>query len=217
MELNNVVKNWKSFEEAVKNLGGEVHSFVVEEPALEKEVLALENNLGFALPSSLKDVMLNFSGKVEFSWCLPDAHEFNDELSAIYSGNRHWSVEWIEKHNAAKDEWIEKIFSDESDPYDAVWHNKLAFHEVGNGDYLAIDLKAPDNQSIIYLSHNNGKGHGKEIAKDFKEFVILTSQLGCVGSEDWQWLPFLEEDRPYINPNSKNAVEFRNRLNVTLS
>jgi hypothetical protein len=35
---------------------------------------------------------------------------------------------------------VSDVFSNTEDPYDAVWHNKLAFYKIGNGDLIAFDL-----------------------------------------------------------------------------
>ncbi|MBN7769812.1 SMI1/KNR4 family protein [Marinobacter daepoensis] len=214
MEYSEVIENWKLFSVGVKEIGGEVHTLSIEEPATEDEVATVESKLGFEIPRSLKEVLLVFSKKVEFRWFLPDNYKMEGELSQIFSGDRHWSLEWLVKFNENKNELRDEIFPNKNDPYDLVWHDKLAFHEVGNGDYLAIDLSRAGQEPVVYLSHDFGDGHGVEMAKNFKEFVFLSSRLGCVGAEDWQWLPFLVEGVPFINPDSENAIRFREALRV---
>lgn len=106
------------------------------------------------------------------------------------------------------------MFPNKEDPYDAVWHGKLAFHEVGNGDYLAIDLSKPGREPVVYLGHDDGEGHGVEMANNFKEFVLVSSRLGCVGGEDWQWLPFFEKGNSFISADCENARNFRDVLGI---
>lgn len=216
MEYSDVIETWKRFAEAIKKLGGEVQALSIEEPATEKEVAILEGKLGFELPLSLREVLLGFSKKVEFRWFMPEGYEFEGDLSQIFSGERHWSLDWVAQFNEDKNGWIDEVFPNKEDPYDMIWHNKLAFHEVGNGDYLAIDLSTPGYEPVVYLSHDDGGGHGVEMAKDFKEFVFLSSRLGCVGAEDWQWLPFVEEGNPFINPDCENAKKLRAALGVKI-
>ncbi len=177
-------------------------------------MVELEVKLGFELPHSLKEVLLSFSKKVEFRWFMPSNYELEGDLSQVFSGELHWSLDWIFQFNEDKNSWREEVFPNKEDPYDIVWHNKLAFHDVGNGDYLAIDLSRPDREPVVYLSHDDGEGHGVEIASNFKEFVFLSSRLGCVGAEDWQWLPFVEEGTPFLNPDCENAIKFREALSV---
>ena len=214
MTYSDVIENWNIFGDAVNRIGGEVKALSSEKPATDEEVSALEEKLGFRLPPSLKRVLLEFSKKVEFRWFLPDGYELEGDLFEIFSGDIHWSLEWIAQFNEDKNGWRDEVFPNKEDPYDAVWHDKLAFNEVGNGDYLAIDLRKPDQEPVVYLSHDDGEGHGVEMAKNFEEFVFLSSRIGCVGAEDWQWLPFVDEDIPFINPDSKNAIKFRKALGV---
>jgi len=216
MEYSGVIENWKLFAEAINRIDGQVQALFVEKPAKEGEVAMLESKLGFELPSSLKEVLLEFSKKVEFRWFMPDDFELEGDLLQIFSGEMLWSLEWIAQFNEDKNGWRDEVFSNKEDPYDVVWHNKLAFHEVGNGDYLAIDLSHPNRQPVVYLSHDDGEGHGIEMAKNFKEFVFLSSRLGCVGAEDWQWLPFTSIDAPYINPDCENAKKYRDALGVNI-
>ncbi|MRJ44239.1 SMI1/KNR4 family protein [Idiomarina loihiensis] len=214
MEYSEVIENWKTFADAVKDIGGDLQAFTIEEPATEKEVLALEEKLGFSLPASLREVLVNFSRKVGFRWFFPEKFELEGELSEIFSGDRHWSLDWIYDFNESKNGWVEECFPNKEDPYDVVWHNKLAFHEVGNGDYLAIDLSSSGSESVVYLSHDEGDGHGVELAKNFKDFVCESSLIGCVGGEDWQQLPFIENGKKHIDGNCVNAIRFRKVLGV---
>ncbi|MGR5144845.1 SMI1/KNR4 family protein [Photobacterium sp. DNB23_23_1] len=214
MEYKDVINNWQKFAEAINRMGGEVQALTIEEPASTDDIFTLEEKLGFSIPSSLREVLLNFSRKVEFRWCFPDNYELEGELNQIFCGERHWSLDWIVEFNEDKNGWVEECFPDENDPYDIVWHNKLAFHEVGNGDYLAIDLRDPDRQPVVYLSHDDGEGHGVELAENFKEFLFVSSRIGCVGGEDFQLLPFIEEGKPYLNADCFNTQQFRRYLKV---
>ena len=214
MEYSKITENWRTFANAVEAIGGDLQAFTVEEPATEKEIAALEEKLGFPLPKSLKEVLLSFSRKVEYRWFLPDKFELNGELSEIFSGDRHWSLDWLYDFNESMNGWVEECFPNKEDPYDVVWHNKLAFHEVGNGDFLAIDISSPEAESVVYLSHDDGEGHGVKLAKNFKDFVFESSLIGCVGGEDWQQLPFIEDSKKYINGNSANAIRLRESLGI---
>lgn len=46
------------------------------------------------------------------------------------------------------------------DDYDKVWYRKLPFLEVGKGDFVAIDIGSDDAEPVVYLSHDDGEGHG---------------------------------------------------------
>lgn len=214
MKYTDVINNWRKFSKAVKSIGGEVQTFDICDPAKPHEIIALEEKLGFSIPQSFRKTLLSFASKVEFRWFFPDDYEIEGELGGIFCGDRHWSLEWIYEFNESKNGWVEECFPNKEDPYDIVWHNKLAFHEVGNGDYLAIDLKDPSREPIVYLSHDDGEGHGVELAENFEEFLFVTSRLGCVGAEDWQLLAFIESGKPYINADCANAIRLREAMHI---
>lgn len=154
MDYSSVVTNWEKFVAAVKRVGGQVPAFTLGPPMPEAEVAALEQGLGFALPVSFREVLLNFSGQVEYRWLLPDDFRLQGELAAVFSGGRHWSSQWLLYFNEQLLELAEDCFPDPDDVYDAPWHTSFAFHCVGNGDYLAIDLKDARHQPVIYLNRS---------------------------------------------------------------
>jgi pimeloyl-ACP methyl ester carboxylesterase len=111
--------------------------------------------------------------------------------------------------------WVEEVFPDPSDPYDAVWHDKLAYADVGNGDLLALDLGREANGAVVYLSHDDGEGHGYRLASDFADLLRRWVPLACAGGEDWQWLPFTTSPTSEIDPNGANGLLWRNALGLT--
>jgi hypothetical protein len=210
-----VMKRWQEMLRAVARIGGRADPLRVEPPATLDEVLVLEQRIGAPLPTALREVLLTFSRKVEFCWFLPDDYRVSDELAEIFSGGCHWSIEWLEQFNEAKKGWISEVFPDPTNVYDAIWHSKLAFHDVGNGDYLAIDVDPEAPPSVIYLSHDDGEGHGRYLGADFQDFLLRWSRLGCVGAEDWQWMPFAPAGG-YLDPDCDLAKLFRTRLGVNI-
>lgn len=98
----------------------------------------------------------------------------------------HWSLDWLYDFNESMNGWVEECFPKKEDSYDIFWHNKLAFHELGNGNYLAVDKSFSEAEPVIYLSHDDGNEHRVELAKNFKDFVFESSLIGCVDGEDWQ-------------------------------
>ena len=210
-----VVTRWQETLKAVSRIGGRADPLRVEPPATLDDVLALEQRLGISLPAALRDVLLTFSRRVEFCWFLPEDYQVSEELSEIFRGGCNWSVESLAQCHEAKQGWIREVFPDRNNEYDAVWHGKLAFQEVGNGDYLAIDVGADAPNSVIYLSHDDGEGHGRRLGADFQDFLLRWSRLGCVGAEDWQWMPFAPAGG-YLDPNCDLARSFRNRLSVNI-
>lgn len=107
-----------------------------------------------------------------------------------------------------------EVFPDVNNEYDSVWHNKLGLMEVGNGDYIAFDLSVPNDPPVVYLSHDDGEGHGYILGKNFIDFMNRWTRIGCVGCEDWQLLPFIEGAESGILPDCENAIKWREYLGV---
>ena len=63
---------WEAALQACERLGGEVREYSIAEPATEDDVRYVETKLGLRLPNSFRTVLLEFSGRVQMEWVLPD-------------------------------------------------------------------------------------------------------------------------------------------------
>ena len=59
----------------------------------------------------------------------------------------------------------------------------MSFFQVGNGDYIAIELEPENYGKVVYLSHDGSENHGLYIADNFKEFLMNYAAVGCTGSD----------------------------------
>ena len=189
--------------------GYDVRPLVFEPPASSDEIAALESRLGRELPPSLASLLQIYSHRVEFSWFAPDNVEFPKPFQSNFSGDLHWSLESVEQIDSDKSGWISEVFPNPDDTYDAIWHDKLAFYDVGNGDYLAVDLSPDRYEEVVYLSHDDGAGHGHALAPNVIELLQRWVPLACAGGEDWQWLPFTDGRQGPINPDGDAAGRWR--------
>jgi cell wall assembly regulator SMI1 len=192
--------------------GYDTRTLVFGPPATEAELTQLETDLGHALPASLREVLASMSAHVEFRWFAPPGNQYIEPFHQNFSGEMHWSLSLLRQFAKDKQQWIETVFKNPADEYDRVWHNKLAFHEVGNGDYLAIDLSESKRGRVVYLSHDDGEGHGYELAESFADFLDRFVSVACAGAEDWQWLPFTNGGTTRIDPTCSNARKWREVL-----
>ena len=195
--------------------GFDVRPLIFESPASSDELEALESRLDIELPPTFKKLLHEFSRHIEFRWFAPDGVDFPKPFQSNFCGDLHWSIEFTEQFDSAKDSWVTEVFPNADDPYDAVWHNKLAFYEVGNGDYLAVDLSPDRYEEIVYLSHDDGEGHGYVMASNIIDLLRRWVPLACTGGEDWQWLPFTESKQGPINPESDEAARWRWNLGLS--
>jgi hypothetical protein len=188
----------------------------IDPPATSPEIEAVEEALGFPLPEAFREVLGTFSARVDVAWQLPKGLRPPEEFRGTIAGDCGWDLSRLTKTDQGRVEMMQAAFSDPSNRYDAVWHNKLAFHEVPNGDYFAFDLSVPDRAPVVYLSHDDGNGHGYELGADFIDFVDRYSRLGAPGSEDWRWLPFTSGPKSLLDPDGEAAKRWREWFGLEL-
>lgn len=193
--------------------GYDVRPLIAAPPANPRQVAELESAVGTRLPEAFRDVLLTVSSHVEFCWFAGD-RKFPPPFGQNFSGDLHWSLDLAAQTETARKSWCSAVFSNTEDPYDAVWHNKLAFYEVGNGDFIALDLANERTGQVIYLSHDDGQGHGWVLAQDFRDLLDRWLPLACTGGEDWQWLPFTSGQNSGLEPYAESAVAWRRVLGI---
>lgn len=194
--------------------GGATDKLSIDPPATEDEVLAVERSLAVTIPYGFRYVVRSFAKSFRISWQLPaDAHP-PKPLKDILWGELEWSLDALPRLDAKRQAWVKDVFPDPKDEYDRVWHNKLAVSETSNGDFLALDLAATGHMPLVYLSHDAGKGHGYVIGPNFAEAFDRWTRLGCVGPEDWQWLPFVSSPTSGLEPESPNARVWRTYFGI---
>lgn len=199
----------------IEEIGGEVKEVIIKDPATELKIQWVEKKLGVRLPESFKYVLLNFSAEFSFRWFFPKDYYLPGKYREIFGGTPNWSIDNLMRFEEDRRGWIDNVFPNPEDAYDQVWHNKLAFMEVGNGDYFAFDMSEDGKHPIIYLSHDDGEGHGHLIANDLVELLDHWSRLCFVGPEDWQWIMFAQSRDSGLLPESEAAIEFRSQLGIT--
>ena len=207
-------KELEHIADTIESLGGESRPLVFENPAKEADLVLIEKKLNQRIPEDFRNTLLTLSAHCELCWFLPDEYILPENLSGIFSGNLHWGTKFIVDFNENKDSWIREVFPDPADEYDKIWHNKFVFQEVGNGDYLGIDLNKDDYGKIVYLSHDDGEGHGYKMANSFSELLKNWVKIGCVGAEDWQWLPFTKDKESGILADCENARQWRKLIGL---
>lgn len=203
------ISEWTSTIDAIKKIGGDIKAFEISPKSNLSKVEEVESELGFSLPISFKKVLLEFSAAVNVIWFLPDNFELPSKFKSIFSGELSWNIEKLIGINQDKDEFIKTCFADEDDAYNRVWHNTLAFVDVGNGDYIAFDLEDGADGRVIFLSHDGDTSNGYVLGRNFIEFINELTGICCCGPEDWQMMPFIETPESGIDSKCCNAIEFR--------
>lgn len=215
--------NYDSFKErintikiAVEQVDAKIIGEFIGPVATLEEINRIELTIEQELPPSFKKVLLEFSSNFSFKWFLQEDMKLPYEFRNIFSGRIKWDLHSLPQLKDEIEHWKEWVYPDEADEDDLIWHNKLAFCSVGNGDYLAFDLTDEADAPVIYLNHEKGEGHGYKLADNFVELLENWSRLAFVGEEDSQWLPFTEHSASGLIPDGETAKRFRDWLNITI-
>ena len=197
------------FLEKIEDLGGEVEPLTIEKPATEDEIKAVEAKLGYTLPPHFREVLLENTAHLEFGWDIDDIIDeedisLPDKLAEIFCGKLLFGLDLLLDYEEDRQDWEGEVYPNSDKEYDRVWHNKMSFFRVGNGDYITIELEPENYGKVVYLSHDGSENHGLYIADNFKEFLMNYAAVGCTGGEDWQWEPFYTKGKG-IDPTSENA------------
>ena len=211
-------KRLNLFLEKIEDLGGETDPLTIEKPATEEEIKAVEAKLGYTLPPHFREVLLENTAHLEFGWDIDDIIDeedisLPDKLAEIFRGKLLFGLDLLLDYEEDRQDWEGEVYPNSDKEYDRVWHNKMSFFQVGNGDYIAIELEPENYGNVVYLSHDGSENHGLYIADNFKEFLMNYAAVGCTGGEDWQWEPFYTKGKG-IDPTSKNAKTWYKVLGI---
>ena len=211
-------KRLNLFLEKIEDLGGETDPLMIEKPATEEEIKAVEEQLGYILPPHFREVLLENTAHLEFGWDIDDIIDeedisLPDKLAEIFRGKLLFGLDLLLDYEEDRQDWEGEVYPNSDKEYDRVWHNKMSFFQVGNGDYIAIELEPENYGKVVYLSHDGSENHGLYIADNFKEFLMNYAAVGCTGADDWQWEPFYSKGKG-IDPTSKNAKTWYKVLGI---
>jgi len=211
-------KRLNLFLEKIEDLGGETDPLTIEKPATEDEIKAVEAKLGYTLPPHFREVLLENTAHLEFGWDIDDIIDeedisLPDKLAEIFRGKLLFGLDLLLDYEEDRQDWEGEVYPNSDKEYDRVWHNKMSFFRVGNGDYIAIELEPENYGKVVYLSHDGSENHGLYIADNFKEFLMNYAAVGCTGGDDWQWELFYTKGKG-IDPTSKNAKTWYKVLGI---
>lgn len=201
LNSQNWINNWNETFHQIEKIKGEIESFVVEKSATEEEIKLIEQQLGYPLPISFREVLVKFSKQVELRWSFPDELSIPAEFDAIFAGELCWNLDSIEDLTEVADN-----LKDVEDNYGENLRQKLAFYTVPNGDYLALDLNSnKEDASVVYWDHEEDSV--TYVADNFIEFIEKFTDLHLIGAEIWQWETFI--DSKGINTDSEIAQKWK--------
>ena len=181
-----------------------------ENVASKSELLMVEEKLGHPIPPSLKEFFIKFSKSMDFYARFCDSFKLDGDLSEIFCAEFTVSIDELINAEESRLSWIDGCFSNVKDPFDKVWHNKLGFMTVGNGDVLAFDLNDDkEDKRVVYLSHDGMPQHGYVLGESFGDFFTKYLLIGACGKECWLLDKFMDDGTGGINPNCDNAKKYK--------
>jgi len=210
------VSDWNWIMAIARKRNWQTRPLEIKPPIDITEIILLEENIGIRYPEEFKYVLANYSSGVYFKWQMKD-EEPEDELKCVFSGGGRgclWDFSFLKNDFDNYTGWVTKCFSNPEDPYDKMWQNKVPFLDVPTGDVIAFDTSESAIESpIIYLSHDGADFHGKRLAKNFIDFITQWSNLGCVGTEDWQFEPFYDYEKMELMGTGPQIDRWKDWLN----
>lgn len=129
-----ILERLTCFKDRVDELGGYTSKIICKEVATEKEISNIEKELGYELPEDFRRALMNISSHIEFFWSLYSEDKellaLPDELAGIFAGSLHFGIDLIAIWEESRKDWIDVCYPDYNNPYDKIFHNKLAFQDV---------------------------------------------------------------------------------------
>lgn len=183
-----LLTKWEQLLHKIEKNNGTAYPIEIGERATIQEIEEKEKELGYNLPSSYKNILQNFTKSLSFYYSFSEDTMIPSEFDEVFSGEINWDIAFLENLNLLADE----IMDDEED-YGESLRGKLAFSHAGNGDIYAFDMLADgEEKPIVYWDHEEGTV--TYIADSFMEYLVKMTELGCIGSEKWQFEYFLSEN-----------------------
>ena len=166
---------------------------------LPNKVRQVETTLNLKLPAQLRQTLLEFSGRVDFSWYLRSGDDPPPSLAGVFCGGCHWNVSRMVK-DYQRIVWLAENAFVEDVPGEAIWKGKLPFHSIMCGDFIAVDQRSG---GVVYLGHELAGSHAHWLGRDFYDFMHRWTVLGCPDDDIWD--RFVVEKNGFIDLDHKNS------------
>ncbi len=178
------------------------------------DVTALEVELGIQFPPDFKEVLVHFAGGVTLQW-----HMGEDNPGGIYreifsGGGRGylWDFDRLKDLYDYYLGWMDAVFAQQQKEADPTWLKKIPFINVLNGDMIAFGEATDEGHPVVYLSHEQSDLHGYPLGKNFVDFMNRWSNIGCIGTEDWQLEPFYDFRKKELKLDGREVGKWKEWL-----
>ena len=213
-----ISKGWNEFKwqqlKEMESKGWDINKLQIEKPASIEWINRIENSISQIFPDDFKTVLTEYSSAVRINWHMND--DAVEEFDEIFCGAGYgyvWDAALLVEIHENYQGWLRDCWTDPNDEYGGIYYNKVPFISVPNGDLIAFKKEMNDGKSeVVYLSHDDGELHGKRLAKNFIEFISKWSNIGLVGTEEWQMSPFYDYDKEELSSDNEQVKLWKSIL-----
>lgn len=203
-DINFLLSKWEQILQKVKDNNGKVYPIEIGKKATMQEIEAKEKELGYQLPPSYKYFVTNLGKSLFFHYSFSDDTMIPNEFREIFSGQINWDFNFLQDLSIAADELIE-----DGQDYGRSLRGKLEFTQSDNGDIYAFDMSVEgEEKPVVYWEHEEDTV--TYVADSFIDYLSKITDLGCIGSEKWQFDYFLSDSG--LNTTSPKAVKWKHWL-----
>lgn len=186
-DIKLLISKWRQILQKLDNNNGKVSPIEIGKKATTQEIEAKEKELGYQLPPSYKYILHNLGKSLSFYYSFSKDTMIPSEFNEIFSGEINWNIDFLQNLNMLADELME-----DGEDYGRTLRGKLEFSHSGNGDVYAFDMTVDsDEKPVIYWEHEEDTV--TYIADSFIDYLFRITELGCIGSENWQFEYFLND------------------------
>lgn len=210
---------FRKLQSVYEALSAEVE-YRLKPPASDKEIARLEQDLGRSLPPSLETFLATVSGSLFFSVGLPDGFELPGVLENIVSFSLEVSLDGIRAGERERGRRARELYAVPGNEYERAWHGKLGFISVPEGGLECCNVVAFDSADIldehrvVFLSRVDDGDHGTVLGENFGEYMESVLAVGGIGTDSWQFGPFLKDGTSGILPDCENARLYREAIGL---
>ena len=187
----------------------------INPPIPERTIKSIEKNLEVVFPQDFTEVLTKYASGVFLDWTIK-GEETEGKFREIFCGGGRgylWDYSILIENYKSYLSWIDACFPDPEDEIDKIWHNKIPFLSVPNGDIIAFGEETIYGNPVVYLSHDGEEDfNGARLGLNFVDFINKWSTLGCIGTEDWQFEPFYDYENKLLKKEGPAIEEWKKWL-----
>lgn len=217
--MNRWDAGFRKLVEVYEQLGAEIH-YRFGTPVPPDRVADLEMELEYSLPPSVRHFLTEVSGSLVFGVRLPETLEFPFPFNGIFHFRLEVSPESILAGEMERRNWVDVLYNDPDDEYARIWQDTRGLLNAPEGDLKEGDVIAIERVGdgleprVIFLSHDGMEEHGAVLANDFADYIDRVIAVGGLGTDSWQFGPFLADAESGIQTDCANAKQYREMIGL---